>query len=144
LKFGGVNPLFFQHMVSFTFNKEEKLCSQKIIGEMFLSGNSFLCYPLKVVWLDALDNSFGFPVQAAFSVPKRIFNRAHDRNLIKRRMRETYRYRKNLLYELLELRNRKIGLMIVYIAKEKSEFHQIESAMTKIISRLDRELSEKK
>ena len=115
-----------------------------MIGEMFLTGNSFLCYPLKVVWLDSLDNSSRFPAQAAFSVPKRIFNKAHDRNLIKRQMRETYRYRKNLLYDLLELRNRKIALMIVYVAKDKSDFNQIESAMTKIISRLDRELSEKK
>ena len=132
-------PLFFQPMVSYTFNKEEKLCSQKLIGEMFLSGKSFLCYPLKVVWLDSPDDSYPYPVQVAFSVPKRIFNKAHDRNLIKRRMRETYRLRKNILYELLEIKNRKIGLMIVYIAKEKLEFHQIESAMAKLISRLNKE-----
>jgi ribonuclease P protein component len=131
-------------MVSFTFNKEEKLCSQKLIGEMFISGNTFLCYPLKVVWLDSIGNSSPFPAQAAFSVPKRSFNRAHDRNLIKRQIRETYRLRKHSLHELLELRNRKIGLMIVYIAKEKTEFHQIESAMTKVISRLDKEITEKK
>lgn len=136
-------PFFFQHMVSFTFTKEEKLCSRKMIGEMFLSGNSFLCYPLKVVWLNSIDISCLFPAQVAFSVPKRNFKKAHDRNLFKRQMREAYRYRKNMLYQILELRGLKIGLMIVYIGKEKSGFQQIELAMTKIISRLDRELAEK-
>jgi len=111
---------------------------------MFLSGNTFLCYPLKVVWLESSENSSLYSAQTAFSVPKRNFNKAHDRNLIKRQIRETYRLRKHTLYELLELKNRKIGLMIVYIAKEKSEFLQIESAMTKIISRLDKEIAEKK
>jgi ribonuclease P protein component len=126
-------------MASFTFTKDEKLCSRKIIGEMFLSGNSFLCHPLKVVWINSIDVSASFPVQVAFSVPKRNFKKAHDRNLFKRQMREAYRYRKNTLYELLELKGLKLSLMIVFIGKEKSEFQQIESAMTKVFSRLDRE-----
>lgn len=108
---------------------------------MFLSGNSFLCHPLKVVWLNSIDVSSSFPVQAAFSVPKRNFKKAHDRNLFKRQMREAYRYRKNTLYQLLELKDLKLSLMIVYIGKEKSEFQQIESAMTKVFNRLEREFA---
>jgi ribonuclease P protein component len=137
-------PLFFQQMVSYTFTKEEKLCSRKIIGEMFLSGDSFLCYPLKVVRLISDDISSLFPAQVAFSVPKRNFKKAHDRNLLKRQMREAYRIRKSLLYQFLELKKEKLGLMIVYIGKEKEEFQQIESAMSKVISRLEREMTEKK
>ena len=108
---------------------------------MFLSGNSFLCHPLKVVWINSVDDSASFPVQVAFSVPKRNFKKAHDRNLFKRQMREAYRYRKNTLYQLFELKGLKLSLMIVFIGKEKSEFLQIESAMTKVISRLDREFA---
>jgi len=126
-------------MTAYTFKKEEKLCSQKIIGEIFLSGTSFLCYPLKVVWKEEVLTTT-FPAQVVFSVPKRLFKRAHDRNLLKRQLREVYRYRKNELYQFLELNNRKIAVMIVYIAKEKLEFGQIESAMTKVISKFKKEL----
>jgi len=126
-------------MTAFTFRKEEKLCSQKIIGEIFLSGTSFLCYPLKVVWKYELLLT-PYPAQVVFSVPKRLFKRAHDRNLLKRQLREVYRHQKQDLYQGLELNDRKIAFMIVYIAKEKLDFTQIESAMVKVITKLNKKL----
>ena len=128
-------------MSSFTFSKDEKLCSRKIIGEMFISGKSFLCYPLKVIWINSLEIQSVYPVQVSFSVPKKNFKRAHDRNLFKRWMREAYRCQKSALYQSLELKGQKIGLMIVYIGKDQSGFRQIELAITKVISRLDREMN---
>jgi len=121
-------------MTPYTFRKEEKLCSQKIIGEIFLTGTSFLCYPLKVVWKYE-EIIPPYPAQVVFSVPKRLYKRAHDRNLLKRQLREIYRYRKQDLYDFLVASNRKIAVMIVYIAKDKVEFEQIESAMNKVIAK---------
>ena len=129
-------------MTAYTFRKEEKLCSQKIIGEIFLSGNSFLCYPMKVVWKDEPLLST-YPAQVVFSVPKRLFKRAHDRNLLKRQLREVYRIKKSVLYQSLEVNNRKIAIMIVYIAKEKLEYSLIDSSMSKVILKLQKKLESK-
>jgi ribonuclease P protein component len=127
-------------MNNFTFGKNEKLCSQKIIGEMFESGLSFLCFPLKVTWLKVDELPSEFPVQVAFSVPKRIFKHAHDRNRLKRLMRESYRLHKDKLYQIIENKETKVALMLVYIGKEKLEYAKIFNAITKVINRLEKEI----
>ena len=126
-------------MILYTFSKEEKLCSQKLIGQLFISGNSFFCYPFKLIWSIPGERNTGNPIQVAFSVPKRNFKRAHDRNLIKRVMRESYRYRKERLNQRLKGTTHKLTFMIVYAGKEKLQFSEMESAMDKAINRLERE-----
>ena len=122
-------------MEGFTFHKEERLCSQKIIGELFTSGESFLAYPLKVVFLKT-DLEVSYPVQAAFTVSKRNFKRAVKRNLLKRRMRESYRLNKSTLYDEIAARNLQIGIMFVYVGKDVSEYPAIEKGMKSAIKKL--------
>jgi len=122
-------------MIEFTFHKEERLCSQKIIGELFTSGESFLAYPLKVVFLKT-DISEPYPVQAAFTVSKRNFKQAVKRNLLKRRMREAYRLNKPNLYNELAVKNLRIALMFVYIGKDIAEYPAIEKGMISAFRKL--------
>ncbi len=78
----------FDKVVKFTFKKSERLSSKKDIQELFNNGSSFYLYPFKVITLPADTSKLH---QVLFSVPKRLFKRAVDRNLLKRRMREAYR-----------------------------------------------------
>lgn len=125
------------NQVSHTFRKEEKLCSLKLMGDIFLSGNSFLCYPLKVVWKKYDSLPAQSPAQVAFSVPKRQFKKAVDRNRLKRLLRESYRLQKSELYEVLKQTNTRIALSIVYIAKEELPYEKIFPAVTKVIGKLN-------
>lgn len=115
-------------MEGFTLKKEERLCSQKIIGEMFTSGESFLSYPIKVVF-QKTELPGSFPVQAAFTVSKRNFKRAVKRNLLKRRMREAYRLNKPDFYPEIAEKELQIAIMFVYIGKDIIEYPVIEKAM---------------
>jgi ribonuclease P protein component len=122
-------------MEGFTFTKEERLCSQKIIGEMFTSGESFLAYPLKVVFLKT-DIPQSHPVQAAFTVSKRNFKRAVKRNILKRRMREAYRLNKPGFYRELAAKELQFAIMFVYIGKDMAEYPVIEKGMISAFRKL--------
>lgn len=115
-------------MEEFTFHKAERLCSQKIIGELFTSGESFLSYPLKVVFLKT-DLPEPYPVQAAFTASKRNFKRAVKRNLLKRRMREAYRLNKPSFNSEIASKNLQLAVMFVFVGKDLLEFSTIEKAM---------------
>jgi ribonuclease P protein component len=110
------------------------------MGELFLSGNSFLSYPLRIVWKVFSDLTFEVPAQAGFSVPKKLFKRAVDRNRMKRLMRESYRFHKSALFATLNQSDKRIALMMIYIAKEELPFSKIEQATTKAIEKIAREI----
>jgi len=111
------------------------------MGELFLSGNTILCYPVKVVWKQQVSQAFPFPAQAGFSVPKRQFKHAVDRNRLKRLLRESYRLKKAILYERLELAGCRIAVMILYIAKEELPLPKIDTALTKAMNRINEQLT---
>jgi ribonuclease P protein component len=111
------------------------------MGDLFLSGGSFLCYPVKIVWKkrDILPSEF--PAQVGFSVAKRLFKHAVDRNRLKRLLRESYRRQKSNLYEALNNTNSRIALMVIYIAKEELPYLKIEPAIAKAIQKINEQLT---
>jgi len=120
-------------IVRHTFSRRERLKSVRAIAKLFESGKTFLVYPIKVVWVEAI-NDFPFPVQAAFSVSKRNFRHATDRNKLKRRMKEAYRLNKFLLYE--KLSTQKISCIFIYIAREELTSAVIRKSMKTALAKL--------
>ncbi len=128
-------------MSHYTFSRAERLKSRKIIAELFRRGQTFGQYPLRLFWLPLPQDRMDAPVQAAFSVPRRKFKRAVDRNRIKRQMREAYRLQKPALYRRLEGHPDACALMLLYVGKEKLPYADIQRAMRKAIRRLSEKLS---
>ncbi len=75
-------------------------------------------------------------------MPKRLFKRAVDRNLLKRRIREAYRLNKRTLYKLLQDEELRLILVIQYKGREIVEFHAIEEALLKGMKILAKKLTD--
>jgi len=78
----------------FTLSKNERLKKRKSIELLFDKGKS-IKYPAIIMIHHKPDDLDG--LKAMFTVSKRNYKRAHDRNRIKRLMREAYRLQKHLL-----------------------------------------------
>lgn len=118
-------------LARFTFRKEERLHKEKLIKELFETGSSFYFYPFKVL-LKRNPDADSSVHQVMISVSRKNFKRAVDRNLIKRRIRESFRLNKNLLPV-------KPTFLIAYIytAKEILTFAQIQERLVKTLNRFD-------
>jgi len=116
------------------FGKKERLSSHSLILKVVEKGKSFKVFPFYVKWTYVEENTA--PVQIVFSVSKKKYKRAVDRNLIKRKCKEAYRLQKNPLIEKINIQNKNIIIIISYINKEIMEYKKIEKAIEKIIATL--------
>ena len=126
--------------MAFTFHKFEKLCSKKIIEELFKKGNQgFTEFPFRFSWITVqLDSDI--PIQVLITISKRNFPKATQRNRIKRLLRELYRSDKNILYADLLKSDKQFALMISYIAKEKMLQQELSKIFHQAILRLKSDL----
>jgi len=116
--------------MNFRFPKSEKLKSRKTIELLFQEGKSVSKFPIKVFYLP-VEN--GEKTQAGFTVPKRNFKNAVDRNRIKRQLRESYRLQKHLLKFKDDS---KFAFFFLYLGKEKLEYSSIEKAMAALLEKI--------
>ncbi|MGN0001947.1 MAG: ribonuclease P protein component [Sphingobacterium composti] len=125
-----------------TFKKEERLCSKRKIDSLFHSGSSFIVYPFRVVYLIASESEALTPVEVILSVSKRRFKKAHDRNRIKRLIREVYRVQKNeILYEEVNKLSLHLDIAIQYVGKEELDYEFLFVKMNKALKQLVHEIS---
>jgi len=122
-------------MKQFTLSKSERLSSRKDIESLFAEGQSLTKYPIRLVWRETLAPlSAETPIQVMFSVSKKKFSRAVDRNRVKRLMRESYRLLKPILYSSI-VSQKSYHLGWIYTA---NEIHDFETIQKSISSALDK------
>ena len=119
----------------YTLSKEERLSWKRYIDQLFAKGQSFVAFPLRVVYLPVEEDSLA-PVSILISVPKKKFKRAVKRNLFKRQIREVYRVRKYTLIDPLVEKNSRMLVAFLYLDKEIRSFAEMEKAMTKALTTL--------
>ena len=114
----------------YTFGKSEKLKSRKLIGRLFEDGKSVKKFPVRLVFLQTSHTSES-PVQVGFSVPKRNFKHAVDRNRIKRLLREAYRLQKGDLYQRLD---KPYIFMFTFIGKKEPSYQEVEQKIQQVLA----------
>ncbi len=129
---------------SLTFH--ERLRRRGAIRRLFESGKSGFVYPLRYMWYtepgseEILEQGSeqgseqGISCQVLFTVPKRFHKRANKRNLLRRRVKESYRLNKSMLLSLKGAVPCKIEMAIIYSTKEAHSYKTIDAAVKKILS----------
>lgn len=119
----------------FTFPAAEHLKSRKDLEALYDQGRSLNAYPLRLVFLSTAGTR-PFPVQIAFSAPKRKMKAAHDRNRMKRLMREAWRHHKHELVEYCREHNKTYNLLLISQCNTPAEHPLVEEKLTLLLKRL--------
>ena len=118
----------------FRFPKNQKLCNNTDIDELFDQGTSISLHPFRIVWVYNENIEDGL-IQSLIVVPKKRIKLAVQRNTIKRYIRESYRTRKFKLEEHLKNQQKQIYFAIIYNTHKELCFKDIDVKINLMINR---------
>ena len=125
------------------FPKNERLCLQKDIDNLFSKGQSFISYPLRVVYIPYAESHASYtPISMLVSVPKKRIRQAVQRNRIKRLIRESFRLNKSETVTHFKLNGKQLHIAFMYICNESKTYPIIEKAVLKALNKINYELRE--
>lgn len=124
--------------MDYSYPKEEKLKSKKIIESLFAQGKSVGKYPLRLVYIQQ-EFEDEVPLKMGVSVSKKYFKKAVDRNYFKRVLRECYRLNKHLLIDNLE---QKYCFMFFYQSKDRLNYNEINEKTIQLFEKFVNSLKE--
>ena len=127
--------------VPYTFSLAERLKRERHIETLFQTGKAFSVFPLRAVWLlTSRADGETSPARAGFSVPKKKFKRAHDRNRLKRLMREAWRLHKAEIYAHIPA-EKQLHIFWLFTGVELVPYTSVQAAIVKALGKLTKEIS---
>ena len=121
----------------FTLSKEERICSKKLINELFTgNGRSMTAFPLRVVCMKRTIVDDQPRAAMLVSVPKRYFKHAVDRNRVKRQVREAFRRNKSIITQNLTDDHEAVAMAFVWLTDEKFPSSEVENRMVRLLTRI--------
>ena len=112
-----------------TLPKKERLCGKKGIEKLLARGRHGSVGNIRFIYTA---NSEQETNRLLVSVPKKLFKRAVKRNLLKRRIRESWRRLKHGIHT-----DKCMDVLIIYSSKEVLTYQEIYECIEKIIEKLN-------
>ncbi len=132
-----------QQKARYTLGKNERLKSRKAIEQLFKDSQSFSVFPIKIIFKkEPLTGIPALKLQAAFSVSKRNFKKAVDRNRIKRLMREAWRLQKNNLQDALEQTSQQAVVFILFMGNDVPAYEIVKEKIGTALKKLQKIIHE--
>ena len=118
----------------FHFPKNQKLCSRKVIEQLFKKANNISEGPLQFIW--NLEEKRDVQTKTMIIVPKKKVKLANKRNELKRKIKEAYRLQKHDLEFVLKQNNKQLNLAIIYQAQEIYNYNVLAKKINVLLKRL--------
>ena len=112
----------------FSFPKEERLKNKKIIDHVFKTGNKISLFPFDFRYLRKENDTIN---EVLISVSKSKINSSVKRNLLKRRIRESYRLDKSLV------NTQGYYMVFIYSSSKILSYKQIEISIIDLFKSLN-------
>lgn len=122
----------------FTLSKNERITSKLLLEQLFTSkeAKAVTAYPIRAVALEVDSHVGDAPVQVLFSVSKRHFKHAVDRNRVKRQLREAYRHNKALLGNIPE--GKQLLVAFIWLSDSHFPLHKVSASLVKALDKICR------
>lgn len=117
-----------------TLSASERVKLRREVAQLFGDCASGFVFPIKYKYI--VEESATAGVAVLFSVPKRLHKRANKRNLLRRRMRESYRLSKEALVAAAQSRGLVIKIAFIYVSKEELTYKAIDDAIVNILAEI--------
>ena len=119
------------------FHRRERLRLQKDIDRLFASGQAFISYPLRIVYLQQAELHAAKPsVSTLIVVPRKRIRHSVKRNRIKRLIRESFRLNKKETTDFFIQNGKRLHIAFVYISDDLKVYTEIEKAVKKSLERI--------
>jgi ribonuclease P protein component len=118
---------------TFGLSKNERLHQVKLIDNLFKQALSFKAYPV-IFSFKYSETPLDAPFSFIFTVSKKKFKRAVDRNRVRRLMKESLRLKKTQLIEALN--GQYLYAAMIYTSTQLPELKDLETSVNKFIQML--------